>query len=198
MYTLGGIAMTDLGGLDFQNAVKRMGGQEELYYKMLENFIKEYKDYPSRLKELIKEESDDAYVLTHSLKNISSAIGATALAEAAEQIETFLKDQSFQGNELYLQRLLQEHDSVMMLLSGWENPMKEHPFREIDPVEFIKNCRKALEHYSPGEVKKCRTQLEENQWPQVMEQYKSELISSLKGYRYQEAASILDSLEEVI
>lgn len=184
-------------GLDYQKALQRMGDNERLYSRILDSFVQEYGNFPERLQEMVQRESDDAYVLTHSLKNISASIGAQALTEAAEEMEGFFKERMFKDIELYMNRLYEEFQRVISKLqSKPHNEVSDIKTESIDLEDFIQFCRRALEHFSPSEIKKCRHWLQDAEWPDSLIPYTKPLLEYLKTYQYQEAASVLERMEK--
>lgn len=184
-------------GLDYQQALKRMGGNEKLYSRMLESFVQEYKTFPERLKEMVQRESDEAYVLTHSLKNISASIGAQSLSEAAEEMEGFFREGIFRDTELYRDRLTEEFQKVYTILETSSPAEKSDKLQEhVNINKFIVSCRSALSNFSPSEIKKCRRQLQESEWPEALQSFTEPLLESLKTYQYQRASGILERMEK--
>lgn len=183
--------------LNYQDALQRMGGREDLYIRLLSSFVREYRDYPQRIQELIAQESGDAYVLTHSLKNLAASIGAQPLADSAQQMELFFKDGSYHGNDLYLDQLLDEHQSLLLNLKDLPIQEQEGNLKPADTAVFLQDCRKAIAGYSPSQIKKCRQQLEAMQWPSQLSELAEALYHALKNYKYEQAMEMLDRMEEI-
>jgi len=187
----------DWTGLDYQTALQRMGGNEKLYSRILDSFIQEYGSFPDRIQDMVQRESGEAYVLTHSLKNIAASIGAQALAEAAEEMEGFFKEGIFKDIELYKNQLFEEFQKVYSVLHQRPaNPVVEKKLKPDDMEGFIQSCQRALEHFSPSEIKQCRHKLQETDWPASFLEHTGALLKCLKTYQYQEATALLEKMEK--
>jgi HPt (histidine-containing phosphotransfer) domain-containing protein len=77
--------------IDRDKALERLDGNRDLYYKMVGYFIRDYSDYPERIKTLVSTRDNEAYILTHSLKNMAASLGANALSRRALKLEFYLK-----------------------------------------------------------------------------------------------------------
>lgn len=74
--------------LDMQTAVRRFGGNEKLYKKMLDKFVYSNKQTCANITELIsKGEFEKAHILIHTLKGESGNVGATKVFKLSQQIE---------------------------------------------------------------------------------------------------------------
>ncbi len=80
--------------LDMDTGVKRVGGNEVLYKKLLNDFSKEYSSVANELEKLISQ-GDERYCqkIIHSLKGVSGNIGAMDLYNAVVEFEGAIKQQ---------------------------------------------------------------------------------------------------------
>ncbi len=84
----------DLDILDRQLGIKNMGGNTELYQKVLEEFLNENEDTLDRLERDISEKKyDDAAQLVHKIKGSSGSIGAKLLQNTASSLQEALNQQ---------------------------------------------------------------------------------------------------------
>ena len=84
-----------LPGIDVSGALKRVGGNTQLYKKMLTKFRQTYSDTSNELTNLIANKKyEDAILLAHSIKGLSGNLGITDLFSAAEQLEKYLRADS--------------------------------------------------------------------------------------------------------
>jgi HPt (histidine-containing phosphotransfer) domain-containing protein len=102
-----------MGRLEKEDALGQFDGDEALYSKTTEYFLKNYTDYPVKIKEYIKNKDRQAYVLTHSLKNIAASVGATELSARAFPLEKMLKIEDFASVDPLLDALLEEFTPVL-------------------------------------------------------------------------------------
>ena len=75
-------------GIDFAIGEMRVGGNRELFGRLLRDFAVQYRDAAQRL-ELLCQDGDQAAAerLLHSLKGVAGNIGATALQESAAELD---------------------------------------------------------------------------------------------------------------
>ncbi len=77
--------------LDRQQGINNMGGNLELYHRVLEEYRKENKDTLERLEAAIDEKRyEDAIQIVHKVKGSSGSIGAKLLQDAAESLQEAL------------------------------------------------------------------------------------------------------------
>ena len=75
-------------GLDVQAALARLNGNQELYLKLLRDFLAQYSDTPFLLlQELRADKIKEATLRVHSLKGLALNIGAKELAASAPDLE---------------------------------------------------------------------------------------------------------------
>lgn len=73
---------------DVDGALKNMGGNVDLYLKMLDKFIINYKNAASKIKELATEANyEDLFVFSHSIKSVAASLGFLKLQAVSEKIE---------------------------------------------------------------------------------------------------------------
>lgn len=75
----------EIQGVDVDRGLQRAGGNLQLYLKLLRDFDKDFHEIPERIESAGAEEAQG---LAHSLKGVSSNLGATSLAEIADDIES--------------------------------------------------------------------------------------------------------------
>lgn len=80
--------------LDAQGALKRLGGRRQLYAKVLRKFVPEYgKAHETIINHMTVGEREAASRMAHSVKGAAAAIGAEGLRQVAAQLETAIKGQ---------------------------------------------------------------------------------------------------------
>jgi two-component system, sensor histidine kinase and response regulator len=81
-----------VAGLDTAVALKRMMGKKALYLAMLDRYVAGQRDAPLQLRAaLAADELATARRIAHTVKGVSSTIGANAVADAAGALETALR-----------------------------------------------------------------------------------------------------------
>ncbi|CAN8141653.1 two-component system, sensor histidine kinase and response regulator [uncultured Thiomicrorhabdus sp.] len=104
--------------VDFEQGLHLSGDIEKLYHSVLQQFISRYENFVSDFQNLITaNEYEELLRLVHSLKGVSSTIGANVLSKQASKTEQLLKDQSENWLEHLdtLQQQLIELDPILQL-----------------------------------------------------------------------------------
>lgn len=77
----------DLNGIDTEWGVKRVGGNERLYGKLLIEFFERYRDSGTQIHEFIKSGEDKAlHRLLHTLQGVAGNLGAKKLQQASHEL----------------------------------------------------------------------------------------------------------------
>jgi HPt (histidine-containing phosphotransfer) domain-containing protein len=90
----------ELPGIDLENALARVGGNRELFVKLLTDFYRKYKNTGQTLSTLAakyRSQNDDdvrteILMLIHTIKGISGNLGATELCSASLKLERAFKN----------------------------------------------------------------------------------------------------------
>jgi CheY-like chemotaxis protein/HPt (histidine-containing phosphotransfer) domain-containing protein len=102
-------SLPDLPGVKVGQSVRRIGGNVELYYSLLEKFRKNQSAVVSKIREaLASNDPKTAERLAHTLRGIAGTLGAESLQAQAEILELNFKNGSFDNNEFLLLQLEQE------------------------------------------------------------------------------------------
>jgi polar amino acid transport system substrate-binding protein len=84
-------SLPDMAGIDVKSGLRRVGGNSELYRKLLNKFIRNYGGTCQAIAEAIeKSDLDSAKRLAHTVKGTAGNIGATGLYKAAAALESAL------------------------------------------------------------------------------------------------------------
>ena len=129
--------MEKLAGLNVQEALQRLLGNEELYQKLLQEFALDQETAVAGAKEAMLQEDWELAVRTaHTLKGSAANLGAMALSKAAAQLELALraKDASvelFQQAQEELQRVLSS------IREAWPAAEAEAPATGVSEEEWL-------------------------------------------------------------
>jgi signal transduction histidine kinase/CheY-like chemotaxis protein/streptogramin lyase/HPt (histidine-containing phosphotransfer) domain-containing protein len=86
---------------DSEAGLRRAGGNEQLYRRLLRQFQKQYARAATEIAEAVaSEKRREASDLAHSLKGVAATIGATRVAAAASRIESLLQTDAAIDSEL--------------------------------------------------------------------------------------------------
>jgi two-component system sensor histidine kinase/response regulator len=85
---------TDTAVLDKQMGLRNIGGSEELYHQVLEEYRKENQDTLDRLEAAVSEKRyTDTVQIAHKVKSSSGSIGARSLQDAAMALQKALNEE---------------------------------------------------------------------------------------------------------
>ena len=110
-----------LPGIDQERGMSQLGGNAQLYHKLLVKFYEQYEAVNKQLDEFIeKGEQEEAIRLVHSVKGVAGSLGAMKLFEIADQLERKLRAKETDGaeNRLEFNKTLLE---IMTGLAGLKN-----------------------------------------------------------------------------
>ncbi|MBF0112951.1 MAG: response regulator [Desulfamplus sp.] len=84
---------SDIKGIDYKTAIKRLNNKPAMLINILNDFKKNYSNEPERIRELFREGNcSELQIKAHTLKGIAGYMGADALFQSASKLEDFLKD----------------------------------------------------------------------------------------------------------
>lgn len=93
--------LADIEGIDPQLALQRMKGKSDLYLDLLKEFDKQQRSLDVHLKTLFEQQRwDELYRAVHSLKSNAAYIGAFALSEKTQVLESALGEAHYDKNML--------------------------------------------------------------------------------------------------
>ncbi|EIC23569.1 response regulator [Thiorhodovibrio frisius] len=93
--SLPSLPMPDLPGVEVESAVRRLGGNLNLYYEILEKFLANQHNAVDAIRAALDAvDTEQARRLAHTLKGLSGTLGAAELAEQAAALELGLREQS--------------------------------------------------------------------------------------------------------
>lgn len=109
-----------LDGIEVSQGLARMGGNENLYRKLLGDFVR---DYQSTAQNLESASSQEAQMVAHELKGVSANLAMTQVAEAAGAIEKAARENlDFATLLPPLQKALSLVINAIMSLTGFSTP----------------------------------------------------------------------------
>ena len=91
----------ELRGFDLEGALARVGGNKNLYRKLLGMFTQKYKNSGEELDQLISSgKMEEARGLAHTIKGVAGNIGAINLFEAAKVLNETLVTGGYTASQL--------------------------------------------------------------------------------------------------
>ena len=84
--------MIELSNLDTSKGVGYTNDNEELYRRILGDFLEDYRDALERLRELASNDLENCIILAHSIKGLTAILGSDSLPELFSEIELAAKN----------------------------------------------------------------------------------------------------------
>ena len=130
-----------LPGIMIQTGLKHVGGNAQLFKKLLRQFYEDYRDIVVTLRTELKQGNAEAGVrICHTLKGIAGSIGALSLADAARKLEIAIKGNLLAQSVTLLDQLGDELQPIFLGLSLLQ------PDRQI----ATSNCDVAAAQFTPS------------------------------------------------
>ena len=126
---------TELAGIDVAAGLKRLGGNQKLFRKLLVEFLQDHRADAGAIQAALENgDLELAQRIAHTLKGVSGSIGAGALHAAAEALDAALKQGPLETDDDLLSRLEEE---LMMVMQGLEVLSASSEKVDIAPVETV-------------------------------------------------------------
>ncbi|MDM8515186.1 response regulator [Desulfobacterales bacterium HSG16] len=199
----------EFSGFDIQAGIKRIGGEGDLFLKIVKGFYDENKNFSFSFKDLIeKEKYDDARIMAHSIKGAAGNISAKDLENAARVLENACvkKDQ-----EVMAVNLEKTEEALLTIKSFLEaNEAEESDTAEnfsdiLDQtslVDLLDSLEASLLEMAPVEAEACFTEIKAlisaSQEPQDKDQAErfDNLGDFIGQFDFDEALKILKQIKE--
>ncbi len=123
----------DLPGIDIVQGLKRLGGNRQLYLKLLRDFHRDYQDAGNRIKTLLeKDETETAMHLAHAIKGTSGNLSMNQLFDISTQLEATLR-----AGEKITPQLLKQFEGVLAEVMNTLASLKDKPKEDNSPCEMV-------------------------------------------------------------
>ncbi|NDY73013.1 response regulator [Desulfobacter hydrogenophilus] len=104
----------DLAGIDIDAGIERTNGNRNLYLTILKHFVKDHgKDNQVIAQAVIQNDMPLAQRTAHTLKGVAGGIGAQALYDSAQKVETALKENRLSRLDLLMNILVRDLTQVV-------------------------------------------------------------------------------------
>jgi CheY-like chemotaxis protein/HPt (histidine-containing phosphotransfer) domain-containing protein len=119
-------------GLETEKALKRLGGNQVLYRRLLALFRQDRANGVQELRSALDgQDFELAHRLAHTLKGVAGTIGADELSEAARQMEEAIKNEQPALFENQLERLEYWMAVTLRAISKLEELSESDPLRQV-------------------------------------------------------------------
>jgi len=188
-----------LAGIDLPNALARMGGNQVMASRLLLRFATDYASSASEVDVLLQENQVvKAANLLHRLNGVAATLGATALSEAAKQLEIEIKSGfPIKSLEIFSQRL---ENTVWTIRNNIHSADKTETIPNLLPNiavinEGLSNLAACLKNYElPSDSQLA--QLLEHIAGQVSARLLSELDRHMQNFDFEDASITAEKIRE--
>jgi len=188
-----------MAGIDCTDGLNRVNGNTKLYLKILGDFKEKYPNIDETIRDsLTADDVSTAARLAHTIKGVAGSIGATALSDAATELERAILRhepttqvlESFTAalhvvveamaalNRVQAPRLMQQHGEVSSLAC-------------LAALEKLEPC---VKRRKPKDSKRVMEEIFMLVWPETMRQHINELVGMISSYQFKEAKALLEKL----
>lgn len=193
----------DIDGLDVNDGCNRVMGKQDVYMRILKNFVSEHEESITEIETAIGQGNyESAKHKIHTLKGVSGNIGAYKLQQASSKLESTIDEASpvddlqlqFEKTESIFKNLIEEIKEVLPEEDEIKIEKKEASPEEI--TEAMVQLKSFIELKKP---KKCRELLEQCKkmiWPEVLGMEFEKLRGLVLRYKYKDALKLHDSMVE--
>jgi CheY-like chemotaxis protein len=198
-------SLTDMPGISVTEGLARVGGNINLYRKILAKFTNDYTDATEQIKDALdKGDQELAQRLAHTVKGVAGNIGAKDLSGPAGELEASIKH----GKVDELDKLLGDFsDALNVVLTSLKHVVEDESETEkektesvaADPKRLLELLLKLEPHLKKRKPKPCKEVMEEingYSWPDEYTQDIVKLDQLIGKYKFKDAHPILESIVE--
>jgi PAS domain S-box-containing protein len=188
----------ELAGVDTADGVARLGGNVGSYLKLLNKFASNQADVVDRIRQEHEAGNrEEAVRAAHTLKGVSGNIGASALQEVAQQLESALKEGEDDGLEALCDLAGQELSRIVGLIEGLQaEPSASSAQPGALPADFdqqLNDLLELLEGYDSAAEDKLFAILQQAKGSDAGSSLEP-LRTSISAYDFETAAEELKSI----
>ncbi|QTA90357.1 Two component system response regulator/histidine kinase, PAS domain-containing [Desulfonema magnum] len=138
---------------DVDTALRRLGGKENIFIKLVKELAKNYAGIATEIKNLlINMEMEDARVQVHTIKGIAGNLSATQLQQAAQELEHSIKKNALTDFDPKIRKLEQAMEQILKSVRSLED-IPEANIAEQSDIHDKDNI------LSPSEIQPILTEL---------------------------------------
>jgi len=190
-------------GFDLAAGLRRVGGRPELYVQLAQKFLVQAEGASQRVASWLREgELVEAQRYTHDMKGVSATLGLVGLAACASELDHVLRagelptkavarawQQALAASEQQLAAAIEE---LSVARPAAEEALAEGSMEELRLILLA--LREPVSMGQPARCKEGLAALAAASWPAALSDEVSQLISAVRGYRYDEARVLLRRL----
>lgn len=198
------MSLPSVPGLDMKDGLNRLGGNQNLYLKLLCDFAAGYGETPEQLlQELRMDQREEAMHRIHAIKGVAGNLGGKELEAAAAKLEKAIRAAEngipFALGEP-LRVFIDCHEAMIMatgsILSRQPVVSKAKPQgppgTEAEMRLLLEGLKKALDKEEPLPCREILEALLKKSWPVNQEAILAELNHLVNRYQLADALALLD------
>ncbi len=189
-------------GIDVNDGLCRVGGNEELYIELIQDFYREYRNSAESFLSLMeKDNKEPARRLVHSLKGVAGNLGMKDLHSAIQSLEKAVKEEAYDTIWTFyrtfkdrLERVLKRIEAAGLLDTDKNSPFPDSPFEKTEVIHSLKTFvtyASGRQARLAGDSIKSLTSLN---WPEEFKLNFDEIARLTKGYKLKEAGVMAENL----
>ncbi len=200
-------SLTDMPGISVTEGLARVGGNTNLYMKILTKFYNDYGDATAQIKAALeKNDLELAQRLAHTVKGVSANIGAQDLPPVAGELEAAIKHDKTEGIEglltAFSDQLKLVMDALKDIVAVEDKVEKEIVVSQTeDPQKLLALLEKLEPHLKKRKPKPCKeimAEIKDYSWPGEFNSALSQLEKLIGKYKFKDALPLHESLVEEI
>jgi two-component system sensor histidine kinase/response regulator len=204
-----GNPLPEIPGLDVGLGLKRIAGDQRLYWSLLDRFVETQAETATAIRHALNlHDLNEVRRLVHTVKGAAGSLGATGVETAAQAIEKALNQPQALPLENSLAHLEQQIDSLVRQLREYPNLNREpiatadsppSPDRLTPPAELRAALDQLAPHLKTHKPKKCTEALQTLQalsWPVALQEDVNQLARQIHHYKFPESLTLLESLRQ--
>ena len=185
---------------DLPAGLRRVGGRPELYVQLAQKFLLQAQGAAKRIGAWLREgDLAEAQRYAHDMKGVSATLGLVRLAATTAELEQVLRagelptkavarawQQALAASEQQLAAAIEE---LSVAQPAAERALAEGSAEELRLILLA--LREPVSMGQPARCKEGLASLAAASWPAALSDEVSQLISAIRGYRYDEARILL-------
>ncbi|MDR0937524.1 MAG: response regulator [Oscillospiraceae bacterium] len=147
--------LVNIPGLDFEEGLQRLGGDEEIYYDILKSYVRNTPPLIDQLRNCAEDFLPDYAILVHGLKSSSLSIGAGRVGARAEKLEKAAKAGNYDFVKAENERFIEAAERLLKNLSNLLADIRENnpkPKKELPDRDLLEKLCEACEDYEVDDV----------------------------------------------
>jgi len=194
-------------GLNVGKGLGYVGGNIELYRKLLKKFVEEYDGKDVCLEPAaVNNHPEEALRFVHSMKSLAGTLGAGTLQEKAATLEKALMDKDYFQHGLIdafrsqLRQLFSALRAVPELFGPAEGDTARQPAtaRNVDVPAVVLALKASLRKLQPTRCNHYISELAAASWPPDIAGDLHLAAEAIKGYRFHDALDIVERIEPAL